>query len=109
MTEESISKNTIKIQLGTAITVILFAIYSTLNIQTRLNNTDNAVNELRIRDNHFEEEIHKNIDQIQVLQDKTNLQAVNFAEINATLINIEKTLASLREGFAKYFLSKETP
>ncbi len=109
MTEENISKNTIKIQLGTAITVILFAIYSTLNIQARLNNTDNAVNELRIRDNHFEEEIHKNIDSIEELKKKTNLQEVHFAEINATLVNIEKTLTSLREGFAKYFLNKERP
>lgn len=104
MTEENISKSSIRIQIGTAITVILFAIYTTLNIQTRLNNTDNAVNELRIRDNHFEEEIHKNIDDIEVLKEKANLHSVHFAEITARLVSIEKALSAIHQEIAKHTL-----
>ena len=102
MTDELISKHSVKIQLGTLITAVIFVIYTTLSVQTKFNNQDNAINELRIKDTHLEDEIHKNIEDIEVLKEKANTNAVHFADITARLVNIEKSLSAIHQEIAKH-------
>jgi len=100
--EKTISNKTLKIQLGVAITVVLFIIGTTSKITTSQTEISNRIEKLEIANANFLQATNENKQKIAEIEKDNAARDLQWVEVKTKLTGIEATLAEIKKELATH-------
>lgn len=98
MTGKTIDKTTFKIQVGVAISVIIFLIGAAFVTGQKISESESLIKSLQEQNMRQQKIIDDNLARIKDLEDDSDNVNIKLAEINIKLANIELSLEEIKKG-----------